>query len=53
MNLFVEQKKTQNFEINLWLPKATGAGERDGLEVWNWHMHTVVYGMTGQQGPAV
>ena len=28
-------------------------GRRDGLGVWEWHMHTEVYGMTGQQGPAV
>ena len=26
---------------------------RNGLGVWYWHMHTVVYGKTGQQGPAV
>ena len=25
----------------------------DGLGVWDWHLHTVVYGMTGQRGPAV
>ena len=24
----------------------------DGLGVWDRHMHTVVYGITGQQGPA-
>ena len=24
-----------------------------GLEACNCHMHTVIYGMTGQQGPAV
>ena len=35
---------------NLWLPKGTG---RDGLGIWDWYMHTEVYGMTGQQGPAV
>ena len=29
-----------------------GGGE-DGLGVWDWHMHTEVYGMIGQQGPAV
>ena len=23
------------------------------LGIWDWHMHTVVYGMNGQQGPAV
>ena len=28
-------------------------GGRDGLEVWDWHMHTEEYGMTGQWGPAV
>ena len=26
---------------------------REGLEVWDWQMHTEVYGMNGQQGPAV
>ena len=25
----------------------------DGLGALDWHLHTVVYGMTGQQGPAV
>ena len=25
---------------------------REGLGVLDWHMHTVVYGMIGQQGPA-
>ena len=34
---------------NLWLPK----GGKDGLGVWDYHMHTEVYGMIGQQGPAV
>ena len=24
-----------------------------GLGVWDWHMHTIIYGMDGQQGPAV
>ena len=24
-----------------------------GLGVWDWHIHTVVYGMIGQRGPAV
>ena len=30
---------------NLWLPKGTGqgVGRRDGLGVWDWHMHTVVW----------
>ena len=37
---------SQSLKTNLWLPKGTG-GEEDGLGVWDWHMHTVVYGMTG------
>ena len=24
----------------------------DGLGVWDWHMHTEEYGMSGQLGPA-
>ena len=26
---------------------------KDRLEVWDWHMHTEVYGMTGQWEPAI
>ena len=37
---------------NLWLLKGTGWW-REGLGVWDGHMHTEVYGMIGQQGPAV
>ena len=36
---------------NLWLPKGTGVWDR--LGVWDWHMHTNVYGMICQWGPAV
>ena len=38
----------------LGLPKGTsdGVGEMD-LEVWDWHVHTEVYGTIGQQAPAV
>ena len=38
---------------NLWLPKGTAEAERDGLGVWDWHIHPQVYGMIGQWGPAV
>ena len=38
---------------NWWLPKGTGGGGRDGLEVWDWHMHTEVYGKIGRWGPAI
>ena len=37
---------------NLWLPTRTGGGA-GGLGVWDWHVHTGVYGMMGQWGPAV
>ena len=56
MNLFAEEKYTDRLwkqiygcQTNLWLPKVGG----DGLGVWDWHMHTMVPGMIGQQGPAV
>ena len=28
-------------------------GGMDGLGAWDWHMHTEVYGMIGQRGPAI
>ena len=37
----------------LMITKEAGVGRRDGLEVWDWHMHTEAYGMTGQWGPTV
>ena len=43
---------SQTSKTNLWLPKGTGGG-RDELRVWDWHIHTEVYGMIGQWGPAV
>ena len=41
---------SQTLKANLWLPKGMG-GSRDGLEIWDWHMYTEVYGMIGQWGP--
>ena len=46
MNLFAEQKQTHR----LWKKKTYGyqrgwVGGRDGLGVWDWHLHTVVYSM--------
>ena len=52
MNLFAEQKLT-DFEKNLWLPKRTGGGGRGWTGVGIGNMLIEVYGMTGQQGPAV
>ena len=42
-----------DFENKLTVTKGDRLGGRDGLGVWNWYMHTVVCGMTGQWGPAV
>ena len=54
MNFFWTETDSQILKANLWLPKGTGGGgERDGLGVWDWHMHIVLYGMTGLWGPAI
>ena len=39
---------------NLQLPKGTCGGRWEGWTGgWDWHMHTVVYGMSGQRGLAI
>ena len=42
------EKDSQTLK-NLQLPKGTGdrSGGREGLGVWDWHLHTEVYGMIG------
>ena len=40
-------------KTNLMVTKGDRFGRRDVLGVWDWHMHTVVYGMINQQAPAV
>ena len=52
MNLFAEQKQTHRLSKTYGYQRGKGA-VWDELGVWDWHMHTKVYGMTGQQGPAV
>ena len=39
-----------DFENKLWLPKGMGSRGRGILGVGDWHIHTVAYGMVGQQG---
>ena len=57
MNLFAEQKQTNNFE-KLMVTKGESwrigrmDGWMDGLGVWDWHMYTEVSGTIGQRGPA-
>ena len=47
--LFYSRTETdsQTLKNHLWFPKGTGGGGRDRLGVWDWHMHTVVYAITG------
>ena len=42
---------SQTLKTKLWLPRVIDGG-RDRLGVWDWPMHTVVYGMVGQSRPA-
>ena len=53
MHLLAKEKWSQSLKTNSWLPKGTSSGGGDGLEVWDWHMHPVVYGMSGQWGTTV
>ena len=48
-----KETDSQTLKTNLWLPKGTGGEGRDGLGSWNWPVYNVVYGMIGQQAPAV
>ena len=41
-----------DFQNTLMLTKRKMWGGRDGLGVWNWHKHSIVYGIDGQWGPA-
>ena len=53
MNLFAEQKPTADFEKTYGYQRGQMGLEKDILGIWGWHMHTMVYGMIGLQGPAV
>ena len=39
INSFTKQKQASK---KLWLPKGKGGG-REGLGVWEWHEHMIVY----------
>ena len=53
MNLFAEEKETDRLWKTYGYQRGKVGGGMDGLEVWDWHMHTELYGITGQRGPAV
>ena len=46
MNLFAGQTQT-NFENKHTVTKGDRLGGGMELGIWDWHIHTVVYGMTG------
>ena len=50
MNLFTNRNRLIDIENK---PTVTKRERGEGLGVWDWHMHLVVYGMDGQQGLAV
>ena len=51
MNLLTKQKQTHRLrELNLWLPGGKRGG-RDRLGVWD--VHTAIFKIDNQQGPAV
>ena len=53
MNVFAEQKQTHRLWKQTYVYQKGQVGGREGLGVWDWLMHTEVYGMTHQWGPAV
>ena len=52
MNLFAERIQTYRLWKQTYGYQSGHVVGRDGLGVWDWHMHTVVYGMAGQQDPS-
>ena len=53
INLFVEQKQIHRLQKRYgYQRRHVGSRGRDGLGVWDWFVHTEVYGMIGQWRPA-
>ena len=54
MNFFTAQNRLTDFE-KLMVTKGVRlvVGGWWWTGIWDWHVHTVVYGMTGQQGSAL
>ena len=51
-----ESQTLKNLQLplkNYGYPPTPGRSKSDGLEVWDWYMHTEAYGMIGQWGPDV
>ena len=50
MNLFKNRNRLAAFGNNLMATKGEQVGGRDGLGVWDWHMHTLEYRRDSPQG---
>ena len=46
-------QNTWTHRMNLWWPEGKVAGERDSLGLWGGHVHTAIFKVDDQQGPAV
>ena len=53
MNLFKNKNRLRDFENKLMVGYQRGCVGGNGLGLWDWHMHTTVYGMDGQWRPAI
>ena len=52
--IYKTETDLQTQRMNLWLPGGKGwVGASDRLEVWDGHVHTVVFKIDNQQGPTV
>ena len=51
--LICRTERDSDFEKVMLTKGDKWEGGKDRLGVWDWHMPTEVYGMPGQQGPAV
>ena len=49
MDLF---KKSHRLWIQIYGYQRWQAWEKEQTRVWDWHVHSIVYRMDGQQGPA-
>ena len=49
--LICKKVRFNDFEKKLMVIKMGRLGGDEGLGIWDWHMHSEVYGMIGQLGP--
>ena len=47
------RNRLTDLENELMVTRGKWGARRDGLGVWDWHVHTAIFKMDNQQGPAV